>query len=220
VRGFKLVVFDLDGTLVDASRDIASALNDALGRLAPGHTPLSEERVRSFIGEGAQLLVERGLSAAGLSAPPAEVLPLFLECYRSRLLETTRLYPGVAEALDAFHGTRLAVLTNKPGDLSRALLEGLGVAFRFGRICGGGDVKARKPDPLGLVRLMEQEEVSPRETLMVGDSPIDIQTGRGAGTLTAGVLYGLDPQGIRAAAPDFLVKDPREIPLLSPPAAG
>jgi phosphoglycolate phosphatase len=214
VRAFNLVVFDLDGTLVDSSEDIARAVNDFLSRLRPGTAPLPLARVRGFIGEGVQSLVNRSLAAAGIEPPREGVLPLFLESYRSHLLDTTHLYPGIETALDALLPARLAVLTNKPGDLSRQILAGLGVDQRFSRIYGGGDVSP-KPGPAGLRRILREEGVQPEETLMVGDSAIDVQTGRAAGALTAGVLYGLDPEGVRGERPDFLVGDPGEIPFLA-----
>ncbi len=152
----RLVVFDLDGTLVDSARDIAAAVNAALAALEPGTAPLPLERVVGFVGDGARLLIERVLQHRGSSLRPDRVLPLYLEAYRERLLDTTRLYPGVSEALAelAASGRPLAVLTNKPGDLSRTILNGLGVGSRFARIWGAGDVPARKPDPAGLRALL------------------------------------------------------------------
>jgi phosphoglycolate phosphatase len=207
----RLVVFDLDGTLVDSVRDLATAVNAALDRVAPGTPPLPLADVRAFVGEGARLLIERSLERAGVARPADEVLPVFLECYRSCLLDTTRLYPGVAEALDRLRGRSLAVLTNKPGELSRAILAGLGVADHFSCIWGPGEVPARKPDPAGLLHLARELGAQLSETIMVGDSPVDVRTGRAAGVRTVGVTYGLDPEALRADPPDLLIADLREL---------
>ncbi len=210
--GRRLVVFDLDGTLIDATGDLATAVNRALAKLVPGTSAIPELVIRSFIGEGAQLLVSRSLSFAGVELPLQQVLPVFLDCYRSCLLDTTVLYPGVQDTLDALAGHTLAVLTNKPGDLSRAILEGLGVASRFARIYGGGDLPARKPDPIGLTRLLEETGLSPGDAVLVGDSAIDVRTGRAASVRTVGVTYGLDPEGLRREGPDVLIDDIRSLP--------
>jgi phosphoglycolate phosphatase len=211
----RLLVFDLDGTLVDSSRDIAAAVGAALARVAPGAPEIPLAAVLSYVGEGARLLIERCLGHAGLDLPVDDVLPVYLECYAARLLDTTRLYPGIAEALDALEGTTLAVLTNKPGDLSRAILEGLGVAARFARIWGAGDVASRKPDPGGLRRLMTEIGASSGETWMVGDSATDVEAARAAGAKVAGVTWGFHPGGLRAAGPDRLIDDPRELVALA-----
>ena len=211
----RLVVFDLDGTLVDSSRDIAASVNAALGRVAPGTAALSLEAVLSFVGEGAGLLVERSLRHAGLALSPEEVLPVYVACYRERLLDTTRLYPGVAEALEALAGTTLAVLTNKPGDMSRTILEGLGVASRFARVRGAGDVPSRKPDPAGLLGLMSELGASAGETWMVGDSATDVGVARAAGTRVAGVTWGFHPAALRAAGPDRVLDLPAELARLA-----
>ncbi len=147
----RLVVFDLDGTLVDSARDIAAAVNAALAALEPGTAPLPLERVVGFVGDGARVLIERVLQHRGSSLRPDRVLPLYLEAYRERLLDTTRLYPGVAEALAELSGSgrSLAVLTNKPGDLSRTILNGLGVGSCFARIWGAGDVPDAQAGPDG-----------------------------------------------------------------------
>jgi len=211
----RLLVFDLDGTLVDSSHDLAAATNAALARLVPGAPVIPLEDVVSFVGEGARLLVERSLRHAALDLSPDDVLPVFFDCYAARLLDTTRLYPGVAEALDALAGCTLAVLTNKPGPFSRTILEGLGVASRFARIWGYGDVAARKPDPAGLLRMVEELGTRPAEAWMIGDSAVDVRTGRAAGVRVAGVAWGLDPAGMRAAQPDRLLDSAAEIPLLA-----
>ena len=209
----RLLVFDLDGTLVDSSRDIADAVNAALLRLAPGAPRLSLERVMSFVGEGARLLVERTLADARIALDVDLVLRTYLECYRERLLATTALYPGMGEALDALArgGTTLAVLTNKPGDMSRAILDGLGVGPRFARILGAGDVAARKPDPAGLLALLGQLGVPADEAWLVGDSATDVNTARAASVRVAGAAWGFDPAGLRAAGPDRLLAHPGEL---------
>jgi phosphoglycolate phosphatase len=206
-----LLVFDLDGTLVDSSRDLAAATNEAIARVAPGAPAIPLDVVVSFVGEGARLLVERSLRHAGVDTAPEAVLPVFFECYGERLLDTTRLYPGVAEALDALAGCTLAVLTNKPGPFSRTILEGLGVASRFARVWGYGDVPARKPDPAGLLRMLDELGTASPEAWMIGDSAIDVRTGRAAGVRVAGVTWGLDPEGVRAARPDRLLASAGEL---------
>jgi len=201
----RLVVFDLDGTLIDSARDLATAVNRALQRVAPGTLVLSDDVVRTLVGSGARVLIARSLARAGLSVPVEDVLPVFLEAYASCLLDTTRLYPGAAEALDRLRGRRLAVLTNKPGDMSRAILGALGVADRFSRIVGGGDLPSKKPDPAGLLGLTAEAAIDPSAALMVGDSGIDVRTGRAAGVPTAGVTYGFDAASFRDDPPDLLV---------------
>jgi phosphoglycolate phosphatase len=213
----RLVVLDLDGTLVDSSRDIAASVNAALQRLRPGTAALPLERVLAFVGEGARLLVERSLEHASLALPVDEVLAVYLDCYREQLLDTTRLYPGMADALAAFGpaGPTLGVLTNKPGDMSRTILEGLGVADRFARILGAGDVPARKPDPAGLLALLDELGIAAADAWLVGDSATDVHTGRAAGVRVAGVAWGFHPAGLRAAGPDRILDDPRELSSLA-----
>ena len=159
-------------------------------------------RVRSFVGEGARRLVARGLEAVGVDVDPDEALRLFMENYSSHLLDTTRFYPGIEPLLDALSDRRLAVLTNKPGAFSREILEGLGASHRFFRVVGG-DESPRKPDPGGLLRLAEEAGVPPGETMFVGDSAIDVQTGRAAGITVVGVTWGLAPASLDAAPPDL-----------------
>jgi phosphoglycolate phosphatase len=211
----RLVVFDLDGTLVDSSRDIAASVNAALARVAPGAPVVPLPAALSYVGEGARVLVERCLAHLGIDLPVDAVLPVYLECYRARLLDTTGLYPGVAEALDSLAGTTLAVLTNKPGDMSRVILEGLGVAHRFARVWGAGDVPSRKPDPAGLVRLMTELGAAAGGTWMVGDSATDVDTARAAGVRVAGVTWGFHPGPLRASGPDRLFDRPIDLAALA-----
>ena len=201
----RLLVFDLDGTLVDSARDLAAAVNETLARLGSGMPPLPLDTVRAFVGNGAGQLVARSLAETGLAVSRDEALAVFLDCYRTRLLDTTRPYPGVVEGLDRLRGRTLAVLSNKPGDMSRRILTELGLASRFARVRGGGDFPERKPDPGGLLGLLRELGASRAESLMVGDSPIDVRTARNAGVRVAGVRYGLDPAGLAADPPDLLV---------------
>ena len=207
-----LVVFDLDGTLVDSSLDLANAVNAALRRADPRAPTLGLDTVRSFIGSGARNLVTRSLVHAGLALPPDEALPIFLEEYERRLTENTRFYPGVEDVLDRLAAHPLAVLTNKPGDMSRRILDALGAGPRFFRVYGGGDLPSRKPDPEGLHRLMAEAMATPQTTVMVGDSSIDVRTGRAAGARTVGVRYGFDPESLLSEPPDALFGSLRELP--------
>jgi phosphoglycolate phosphatase len=211
VRPVRLVVFDLDGTLVDSVADLRSAANRMLHVVDPGAAPLSMDEVRSFVGDGARELVLRVLARSRVEADPDGALATFLGFYETGLLDATRPYPGVVTGLDRLRDRTLAVLTNKPGNMSRTILEGLGLADRFFRVYGGGDVSGRKPDPGGLLRILAEARATPGEALMVGDSAVDVRTARNAGTPIAGVTYGLDPTGLRAAAPDLLVGSLEEL---------
>jgi phosphoglycolate phosphatase len=209
-----LLVFDLDGTLVDSTRDLAAATNAALLQVAPGAKTLPVETVQGFVGNGARVLIEKALAHAGLDLPADDVLPVFVECYERGLLETTRAYPGIPEALDNLGGCARAVLTNKPGPLARKLLEGLGLASAFDRIWGPEDVPERKPSGAGLEKLMQELDASPETTWMIGDSAVDVRTARAAGVRVAGVTWGLAPADLEKEPPDRLVADARELKAL------
>ncbi len=209
----RLVVFDLDGTLIDSIGDIAASANEALVEAYGEQARLSSEVVRGFVGHGARQLIERCVTAA--SKPQDDVRSVFdrfLAIYASRLTETTALYPGITDALDALGSTsRLAILTNKPGGMSRTIVKDLGLTDRFVAIIGGDDLRTRKPDPEGLLRIGAEAGVTPRETVLVGDSAVDIQTARNAGALSVGVLWGYDREGVIRESPDCLINDPREL---------
>lgn len=209
--GARLVVFDLDGTLVDASGDLASALNAALSQVAPGTAAIPLDAVRRMIGEGARVLVDRALEYTGAAAPLDEVLPVFMDCYSQRMLESTRPYPGIPEVLAALRPRTLAVLTNKPGGFSRSIMDALGLAPLFLRIYGGGDLPARKPDPVGVLRLAAEAGVALTETVMVGDSAIDVQTARAAGVRAVGVDWGFGSESLRQDRPDAIVSRPEDL---------
>jgi phosphoglycolate phosphatase len=194
-----LVVFDLDGTLVDSSADIASAANALIEEL--GGTPLPAAAIVDMVGEGAPLLVRRTLGAALLDPDTPGALERFLVLYDTRLLVHTTLYDGMIDALN-WIGARvpMSVLTNKPARATGLMLEGLGLGRYFRDVIGGDTARGRKPDPAGLLHLASAAGVHPEDTLMVGDSPIDLATARNAGTRICLVRYGF---GYRFTATDF-----------------
>lgn len=186
---FDLVVFDLDGTLIDSRADLAAAANRMLAGY--GCPPLSTEAVSGMVGEGARLLVERAVTAAGLAPVPTDALDRFLAAYAEALVVDTTLYEGVTEMLAhlAPH-CRLALLTNKPGPHTRATLTLLELAHAFATVVGGGDGWPNKPAPGALCFLIDQAGVTPDRTLMVGDSWVDIATARAARCHAALAQYG------------------------------
>lgn len=189
MSGLRLVVFDLDGTLIDSRRDLADAANALIEE--HGGRPLPVDAIAGMVGEGAVLLVRRALSAAGARLDVAHDLPRFLELYDQRLLAHTRLYDGTREMLDVLaEKVALAVLTNKPQHHADAILRGLAIAARFRWVIGGDSAHGRKPDPAGLRYLMTSAAAAPPETLMVGDSAIDLKTARAAGVHICLVRYG------------------------------
>jgi phosphoglycolate phosphatase len=184
----RLAVFDLDGTLIDSRRDLADSANDLIVQL--GGTSLAEEAIGAMVGEGASLLVQRALTAAGLAEPP-DAVARFLAFYDARLLNHTRPYPGVVEVVRmAREHARIALLTNKPRRPSEQILEGLGLRDLFDDLVGGDGPLPRKPDPGALVALMDSAAATPASTLLVGDSPIDYRTAANAGVRCCLVSFG------------------------------
>jgi phosphoglycolate phosphatase len=222
MSSIRLVVFDLDGTLIDSIGDIAASANRALVESYGEGAALPQDTVRTFVGGGARQLIERCLSAAGKTPGDlAAVFERFMAIYRSRLTETTHLYPGMKDALDELErgGLRLAILTNKPGDMSRVIVRDLGLEGRFVPNIGGDDLKTKKPDPEGLLKILSELGCRPEEAAMVGDSAIDIRTAKNAGTLSVGVTWGYDRAGMEAEKPDLIVdavKDLARITALAP----
>ena len=194
-----LVVFDLDGTLVDSSLDIANAANALIEEL--GGARLSHEAIVGMVGEGAGVLVRRALTAASLDPATPDALDRFLAIYGPRLLEHTVAYDGMVEVL-RWLATRtpMAVLTNKPARATALILAGLGLRDYFGEVIGGDAPWGRKPDPAGLLHLAVAAGVAADRTLMVGDSPVDLETARRAGTRICLARYGF---GYRFTADDF-----------------
>ena len=187
---FSLIVFDLDGTLIDSRRDLANATNALL--VECGAAPLSEERIGGMVGDGAATLVARAFAAVNVERPP-DALDRFLRIYGDHLLDYTRPYPGILDALDHLRSrSRLAVLTNKPLASTRRILDGLSLASYFPphAVLGGDGPFPRKPDPTALCHLAAQADVPLRDTVLVGDSAIDWRTSRAAGVAVCLVRYG------------------------------
>jgi phosphoglycolate phosphatase len=232
VASLKLLVFDLDGTLIDSAQDLCNSVNAALDHV--GLKPLPDPVIASFVGNGVPLLVRRSLAyenGGNLEqvddALQARTQAFFLDYYREHKLDFTYAYNGVLEALEALrdlHDRRggdartLAVLTNKPVRPARGICEGLGMAGYFLHIYGGDSFKAKKPDPEGLRALMEEVGARPEETVMVGDSKVDVQTARNAGVWSLGCAFGFGAQNVMETPPDVLVDSPADWTLALTPA--
>lgn len=202
-RGVRLLVFDLDGTLVDSKTDLANSVNHTLQTF--GIEPLPHPTIFRYVGNGATQLIRRSLGPHREETLP-DALRLFLDHYGRHLLDTTVPYPGVEESLREHSGRyEMAVLTNKPVEMTREILDGLSLSRHFGDVRGGDSFGSKKPDPEGLLSILDARAASPAESLMVGDSLNDVLAGRGAGTATCGVTYGLGADGFAEHPPDFTI---------------
>jgi phosphoglycolate phosphatase len=201
----RLIVYDLDGTLVDTLQDITASANHMLRAL--GRPLVSAEGVRSYVGRGVRELVRQCLGRPD-EAEVDRALRIYRDHYGRHLLDTSRLSPGASELLERFRqlGRMQAVLTNKPNPYSTEILAGLGVADRFLQIVGGDDGFPKKPDPASLRALMDRAGAAAGETVFIGDSPVDVETGRRAGVLTVAVTHGLaTPAELAAVQADATV---------------
>lgn len=205
----RLIVFDLDGTLIDSRTDLTNSINAMLAEF--DRQPLPEEIIATYIGDGAAMLIRRALGDPDDEPLIENALQHFLAHYREHKLDHTRVYPGVFESLNALRnlsdGTprKLAILTNKPVRASVEICEGLGLAEYMFRIYGGNSFASKKPDPEGLNTIIREAGVSPGETLMIGDSSVDILTARRAGTWVIGCKFGLSSHTVDSIPSDCLV---------------
>jgi phosphoglycolate phosphatase len=211
-----LIVFDLDGTLVDSQRDLADATNALLAEY--GRAPLAVEQVSAMVGEGAAVLVRRALAASGLDPDTPGALDRFLAHYAERLTVHTRPYPGIPEVLVALRGEghTLAVLTNKPQHATETILERLDLTASFSEIVGGDGPAGRKPDPAGLLGLIARSAQEPASTVLVGDSPVDLDTARRAraGICLARYGFGFRFDAAAFRGDELFVDRPSEIPVV------
>src|SRR5580658_2441315 len=217
VESLKLLVFDLDGTLIDSAQDLCNSVNATLRHC--GLKALPDKQIAAFIGDGALMLVRRALAAENGTAVDesflAQAYDFFLDYYREHKLDFTYAYAGVLEALKAVSeipgGKRaMAVLTNKPVRPARAICEALELAPFFMSIYGGNSFKTKKPDPEGLFALMAEAGARPEETVMIGDSDVDVHTARNAGAWSIGCTFGLAPQTLEVTRPDVSVDEPAD----------
>jgi phosphoglycolate phosphatase len=222
----ELLVFDLDGTLIDSRVDLCNSINAMLEHL--GKPKLPEPVIASYIGDGASMLVRRALGDPEGDAHDdqfvADALTFFLDYYRGHMLDHTYVYPGVIESLETIRGRfpalPMAILTNKPVMPSRAICAHFGLDRFFFQNYGGNSFHTKKPDPHGLLALMAEAEaltgraIEPANVIMIGDSDVDILTARNCGARSVGCTYGLAPHSLAAAGPDSLVNSPTEWPSL------
>ena len=220
----KLLIFDLDGTLIDSREDLANSINAMLIHF--GKKELPHEVIASYIGDGAPMLVRRSLGDPDDENFVQDAVLYFMSWYREHKLDNTYVYDGVKEALSAIQKSRngasnqanqalkMAVLSNKPVGPSRAIIEALGLGPYFFQVYGGNSFHTKKPDPAGVQILLEEASAEPEETVIIGDSDIDVLTARNSGIYSVGVTYGLAPHTLEDAPPDVLIDHPSELALV------
>jgi len=200
----RALIFDLDGTLIDSKRDLVHSVNVMLREM--GRAELREETISRYIGQGAPQLVGRALGEGATEEEHKRALQFFLGYYEEHKMDTTRAYPGVAEALEELAELPMAILTNKPARISVRILGELGLKRYFRAIYGGNSFETKKPDPLGANTILREFGAAAQEALLIGDSEVDVQTARNAGTLAATVNYGFGVHD-RAAHPADIYLD-------------
>ena len=207
---FRHLVFDLDGTLVDTKDDLAEAVNVAL--TAVGLPREDPRTLWGYVGQGARKLVERALGTAHAHRLD-EAVAVFMPWYREHLLDHAVVYDGLRLVIDTLvaEGAQCSILTNKPADMSRTIVNGLELAGNFPRLIGGDSLPVKKPDPAGLLALIAETDVPATATLMIGDSAVDVATGRGGGAVTCGVCWGFNGSAVVASQPDVSITAPGEL---------
>ncbi len=203
MKKISLIVYDFDGTLVDTFADIADSVNLALTEM--GLESLDKKTIRGYIGNGMVNLMTMSLKKSGCNDIETSVL-LFQKHYSHHLLDQTNFYPNGKEIVEYFFDKKNAVLSNKPINFIEKILKALSFFKPFDSIIGGDSLDVKKPDPKGLILIMNKFNCPPEKTLMIGDSSIDIETGKHAGVITCGVSYGLGNLGsLTSSNPDYLI---------------
>jgi phosphoglycolate phosphatase len=208
---YSTILFDLDGTLIDSTVDIASAANHARNQLNLPSLPV--ETIRSYIGDGVRALLERSLSTQDPKILD-EAIELWWAHYRIHCLDTTRLYPGILEVLQSFHdnGVKMGIVTNKPLAASEIILSGLKIRELLQTVVGGDSTPNRKPHPEPLHFAVSQTGSPATQVLMVGDSSNDTLAAKDGGYASCGILWGIgDEASVRTAKPDYLISKPAEL---------
>ena len=212
-NAIKLVIFDLDGTLIDSRLDLIHSVNAMLRHL---HRPeLPGDVIASYVGDGVSMLVRRALGDPKDEALLKHAVEYFLSYYRAHKLDHTTVYKGIPEALAHIQSNgserKMSVLSNKPVLPARAIVKELGLADFFVKVYGGNSFETKKPDPLGVNTLLKETHISTSEAMIVGDSAVDVLTGRNAGIATCGVTYGFAPHTLCEAPPDVTASSPLEL---------
>ncbi len=204
-------MFDLDGTLIDSAADLAISMNATRGHF--GLAPLDPKLIYSYVGNGAAVLVRRAIVPDAGEAVLDEALAFFLKFYRAHALEHTKLYPRIRETVEslAAAGHTLGVLTNKPARISSDIIAALGLKPQFARVYGGDSFASKKPDPIGVLTLMNDSGAARECTMMIGDSSVDVQTARNAGVRSCGVSWGFQPDTFTFDPPDIVISSPSEL---------
>jgi phosphoglycolate phosphatase len=200
-----LLIFDLDGTLIDSRLDLAHSVNATRAHM--GLRDLEHLLIYSYVGNGAPVLIQRAMGPDATEAEVAAALQFFLEYYREHAVEYTVLYPGVRESLERLRDAQitLSVLTNKPVRITRQIMDHFGISSMMFRIYGGNSFEQKKPDPVGIHMIRAEAGVTAADTWMIGDSSVDILTARNAGVPSCGVTYGFQPDSLTEVPPDVLV---------------
>jgi phosphoglycolate phosphatase len=213
VKDIKLLVFDLDGTLVDSKADLTKSINAMLRHYQRPELP--EEVIGSYVGDGAPMLVRRALGDPQEEQFVQNALKFFMTYYREHKLDHTYVYKGVVDALNRLRISnprwKMAVLSNKPVNPSRGICEGLGLNDFFVQIYGGNSFETKKPDPEGALTLLDETGARPEESVMIGDSQNDVLTAQNAGMFSLGVTYGFSPESLKIHPPDVLVDSVAEL---------